>query len=272
MSPAGGSWRPQASGTATAPGRATRHIAPYLGPHRAATGQWLREMAANLDRPVPDALRARHRDLSPEGEADLRDALALGYFASFRARWGADYLQTDAGRTEMREQLFGRLEVDRETVIPWLSSLRSLDGARILEIGCGTGASTIALAEQGARVTAVDASLRNVRIAARRAEIYSVEVEHLCATPHEVADLVRGESHDIVIFCAPRVVSIVNVDRKIRHHPDLLFPRKAKTGGAPAQKAMAYVEEGRLLVLEMMGLLLSHYRNLSVGLQSEKDE
>src|SRR5947209_16094325 len=40
-----------------------------------------------------------------------------------------------------------RLRRDRFAVIPWLDRTRPLRSSRILEVGCGRGASTVALAE-----------------------------------------------------------------------------------------------------------------------------
>jgi hypothetical protein len=40
---------------------------------------------------------------------------------------------------------------------------------------------------------------------------------------------------------------------------------KIKTKGVTPQKAQAYAEEGRLMVLELMGNLVSHYRTYSIG-------
>ena len=40
---------------------------------------------------------------------------------------------------------------------------------------------------------------------------------------------------------------------------------KRKTSRATSQKAQAYMEEGRLMVLELMGCLVSFYRNYSLG-------
>jgi CheY-like chemotaxis protein len=40
---------------------------------------------------------------------------------------------------------------------------------------------------------------------------------------------------------------------------------KKKTSRAASQKAQAYMEEGRLMVLELMGCLVSFYRNYSLG-------
>ena len=60
-----------------------------------------------------------------------------------------------AGRDEMRALLLSRLPDD-------------LTGARVLDAGCGTGATALALAERGAHVVAVDISPTLVRLAAER--------------------------------------------------------------------------------------------------------
>ena len=39
---------------------------------------------------------------------------------------------------------------------------------------------------------------------------------------------------------------------------------KRKSNGAAPQRAQAYVQEGRLMVLEVMGYLASYYRNYSI--------
>jgi hypothetical protein len=41
---------------------------------------------------------------------------------------------------------------------------------------------------------------------------------------------------------------------------------KEKSSGATPQKNKAYAEEGRIKVLELMGLLVSYYRNRSLGI------
>jgi response regulator RpfG family c-di-GMP phosphodiesterase len=40
---------------------------------------------------------------------------------------------------------------------------------------------------------------------------------------------------------------------------------KRRIAGIPGRKAQAYIEEGRLTVLELMGYLVSYYRNYSMG-------
>jgi magnesium-protoporphyrin O-methyltransferase len=59
------------------------------------------------------------------------------------------------GRDKMRSTMLGRLPAD-------------LEGARILDAGCGTGLMTVELAARGADVVAVDISPKLVGIAAER--------------------------------------------------------------------------------------------------------
>jgi magnesium-protoporphyrin O-methyltransferase len=60
-----------------------------------------------------------------------------------------------AGRDQMRQNL-----------LDWLP--QDLAGARVLDAGCGTGASSVELAQRGAHVTAVDLSAALLEVARRR--------------------------------------------------------------------------------------------------------
>ena len=109
---------------------------------------------------VPSRLARRFTELSATQVDALVACLRSNYFS--RRIWGdvaltsEQWLATPEGRRDLDDHSRRRLRVFRTQVIPWLESARTLSGARILEIGCGTGASTVALAEQGANVTAID--------------------------------------------------------------------------------------------------------------------
>jgi len=87
-----------------------------------------------------------------------------------------DYLHTIEGKNDLDDHLFSRLDNDRKLKIPWLDDVKKLEGSNILEIGCGTGVSSVALAEQGANVTAIDIDSLALIDAKNRCDIYGVNV------------------------------------------------------------------------------------------------
>lgn len=94
-----------------------------------------------------------------------------------------------------------RLARDRSEIIPWLHRIAPLDGARVLEVGSGRGASTFALAEQGAVVTAVDLNERAMAYAeAQLATTDLTATFHLANAAH--LDQVTAGPFDFVLFWA----------------------------------------------------------------------
>lgn len=79
-----------------------------------------------------------------------------------------------------------------------LKLLGTLEGARILDLGCGTGRNAVALAQAGAKVLAVDPSPDLLAAARERAEAADVRVELHQAELAELAFL-RSDSIDAAI-------------------------------------------------------------------------
>jgi SAM-dependent methyltransferase len=73
-----------------------------------------------------------------------------------------------------------------------------VDGKRVLDLGCGAGAATIALARRGARVTAVEPSTARLAQARAAADVAEVRVEFHHS---DLADLafVRADTVDLVL-------------------------------------------------------------------------
>lgn len=102
----------------------------------------------------------------------------------------------------VQNELDERLESFRKQTIPWLDSVKKLKNLRILEIGCGNGMSTIALAEQGAKVTAIDIEENLLRDAKIRCEIYELDVKFYLLNATEIDYVLSDQVFDMIIFMA----------------------------------------------------------------------
>jgi len=87
----------------------------------------------------------------------------------------AHYWETKGGEQDLKGLTIDRLHGDRRTYIPWISSFLPLRESSILEVGAGTGSSTVALAEQGARVTGIDILEEGVAVAKDKCRLFGVE-------------------------------------------------------------------------------------------------
>lgn len=152
---------------------------------------------------VPQNIAARFRHIDENSMGKIETSLKTHYFIDQDAWYSdTDYLSSQEGQEDLQDHLYGRLNNFRSTVIPWLNSVKPLANARILEIGCGTGVSTVALAEQGAVVTAVDIVEESLKVAKERCQIYDLNVEFLCANATELHQQLTGQSFDFIIFFA----------------------------------------------------------------------
>lgn len=130
-------------------------------------------------------------------------------------RWGHDvirHLDADTVEPELKSKWretpagldasFGsRLVRDRTEIVPWLNGIRNLNGARVLEIGCGEGISALSLAEQGAAVTGVDVDADLLANAESLFRSVGLSGSFHCLNATEI-DQLGLEAFDFVIFWA----------------------------------------------------------------------
>ena len=148
----------------------------------------------------------------------LDDAALRKLKASIEANCFSDhregYLQTDSGRRDMDTLLFTRMTDTRRFIVPWLDSARPLGGSTILEIGCGTGASTVALAEQGAEVTGIDLNERSLNVAKDRLVAHELDGCFHLANATEIRSRFSDKHFDFIIFFAS-LEHMTHVERMI---------------------------------------------------------
>lgn len=146
------------------------------------------------------------RDLSAEDEAILRPAITDGFYRHqipyLMGIPHEEFLSTDQGRVDMDNHLRIRLRVFRDTLIPWLQAYVPLNGSRVLEIGPGTGSSTVALAETGAHVDAIDIDERVLSVAKLRAQLHGFGNTRFIAENAINLHRLSENQYDLIIFFA----------------------------------------------------------------------
>lgn len=152
----------------------------------------------------PAHLRAGWRSLPDENRTELIEALKEHFFSSPECSITSvdEYISTDDGRKDLEAHINTRLDTNRKIIIPWLDEALSLSGAKILEIGCGTGSSTVALAEQGAEVIGIDIHGGALRVAEIRCRAHGLTARFASVSAIEAIRLFKSERFDFIIFFA----------------------------------------------------------------------
>lgn len=118
--------------------------------------------------------------------------------------------------------------------IPDESELRllgSLEGKRVLDLGCGAGHAAVAFARAGAKVIAVDPSDAQLEAARQAAEAAEVRIELQRSVPAELA-FVRADSIDVA-FSAYALAEVPDLDRVFRQVHRVLRPEAALAFSLP---------------------------------------
>lgn len=130
----------------------------------------------------------------------------FGTVSDFETRFKERRIEEGVGVESVDKKFFDSLDErllgHRMQIIPWLDSVKSLKGLRILEIGCGNGSSTVAFAEQGAIVTAVDVDNSLLSDAKIRAELHGLDVDFHLMNATEIKKVLGNKVFDIIIFMA----------------------------------------------------------------------
>lgn len=102
-----------------------------------------------------------------------------------------------------------------------LRLLGSLEGKRVLDLGCGAGHASVAFARAGAKVIAVDPSAEQVEATRQAADAAEVRVEVQHANLAELA-FVRGEVD--AVYAAYALAEVPDLDRVFRQVHRVLRP------------------------------------------------
>jgi 2-polyprenyl-6-hydroxyphenyl methylase/3-demethylubiquinone-9 3-methyltransferase len=109
--------------------------------------------------------------------------------------------------------------------VDYIASRAPLDGARVLDLGCGAGILSEALARRGARVTGADLAAASIRVATEHAAAAGLSIDY------------RIQSIDEVAAAQPGAFDIVTCLELLEHVPDperviAACARAVRPGGA----------------------------------------
>lgn len=106
------------------------------------------------------------------------------------------------------------------------SGVKPLRGLSVLDIGCGGGLLAEPLVRLGARVTAIDASERNIEVAKLHAQGEGLDIDYRCCTPEALESRVQSpepRQENVTGFRTPAtgLFDIVLAMEIIEHIPDV---------------------------------------------------
>jgi SAM-dependent methyltransferase len=99
----------------------------------------------------------------------IRARIEASFLETYLADAPADWLASSEGRVEIQREIAQKYDLCRRFVLPWVERVSgSLDGAYLVEIGCGTGSKLAAFAQRVGRAEACDISPMHAEAARRR--------------------------------------------------------------------------------------------------------
>lgn len=149
--------------------------------------------------PIPIHLSRNQKVIDRDGIEFLKESIKKNYHTGWRSE--INYSK-EMYEKELNSQLCGRLKSDRRKIVPWINDTTSLKDKNILEIGCGTGSSTVALAEQGAVVTGIDIDEGALSVARERSKAYGIKAKFIALNADQLPKTFGENEFDIVIFFA----------------------------------------------------------------------
>ncbi len=148
---------------------------------------------------IPADLKKNNLYLSDEEMDKIEKSIRKNFHVGWRSE---DKFTPESYKIDLNDHIIDRLENDRARIIPWLNACGGLKGKKILEIGCGTGSSTIALSEQGAHVTGIDLDEDALKVAEDRKNIYGLDIDFHYLNATEAHNKFKDEQFDLIIFFA----------------------------------------------------------------------
>jgi 2-polyprenyl-3-methyl-5-hydroxy-6-metoxy-1,4-benzoquinol methylase len=103
-----------------------------------------------------------------------REAFRRILLDTYFSGWDPTYLASNAGLADIENHVYARMSEVETVVMPWIGEVHDVTEKSVLEIGCGTGSTTIPFAIKAKYVYATDISQTSLTAAKQRAELLEV--------------------------------------------------------------------------------------------------
>ena len=205
-----------------------------------ALGRSRIELYTDFERPLDESELAAYRALVARRARHEPIAYILG-------EWGFRRLTLQVDRRALIPRPETEIVVER-----CLERLRGLERPSVLDVGTGTGAIALAIADEheGAHVTAIDVSAAALELARANAAHSGLDVELL---QHDLRDGLPGGPYDLVVANPPYVepADLDGLMPDVREYEPYVALVGVGASEAIVRSALSVLRPGRWLVLEV---------------------
>lgn len=116
------------------------------------------------------AQRKKTRQISTDSmqQPEFLDAIEHSLRTHYYRRTEPEYYASETYKSDFKQHSYERFRWAHDFVVPWISSKFDLSGKYLIEVGCGTGSSTLAFANVAAHVECFDIARKSMMVAKDR--------------------------------------------------------------------------------------------------------
>lgn len=140
-------------------------------------------------------------------------------FSSLFSTWDQQFLATPEGEKAMQEVLYDRQRRAEAFSIKWLARFHDLSTAVVVEIGCGTGATTVPLSDRCQAVLGLDIDDHSIQVAVARSRHCGVadKARFETVAPEHMLDAALTMQPDANLFLLYAVLEHLTPDERLSY-------------------------------------------------------
>tara|TARA_B100002019_G_C21235489_1_gene582493 strand:- start:391 stop:1329 length:939 start_codon:yes stop_codon:yes gene_type:complete len=139
---------------------------------------------------VPKKIKLNFVKLTKNYEENMKTFLVGNYFRN----------ETEINEQDLEDHIKQRINLARSKILPWVLKTIDLKNKKLLEVGSGTGSSSIAFSEQGAIVTGIDVDATSIEVAKYRSNLLNQKIEYINISGIEIKQL--ENNYDVILYYA----------------------------------------------------------------------